>query len=84
VVVDAERRGRVALRVEVDDQHAQTADGERGGEVHRGGGLAHAALLVRHDHDPDLVGLRHGSGTPAHGHERDSSLTCDGRVHVGQ
>src|SRR6185369_11517908 len=44
--VDAQSAGGVGLWVEVDEQHAFPNGSEAGGEVHRGGGLAHTALLV--------------------------------------
>ena len=44
--VDAETGRGVALRIEIDDQHALADRGQRGAEVDRGGGLADAALLV--------------------------------------
>ena len=44
--VDAEAGRGVALRIEIDDQHALADRGERGAEIDRGGGLADAALLV--------------------------------------
>src|SRR5262249_57972836 len=50
-LVDAAPHGRVALRVEVQEQHLAARRGERGREVHRGGGLADAALLVRDGND---------------------------------
>ena len=42
----------VALRVDVDQQDALLGGGQRGGEIHRRGGLAHAALLIRYRDDP--------------------------------
>src|SRR5205085_10025245 len=45
---DAEPGGSIALRIEVDQQHAPTDRGKRGGEVDRGGRLAHPALLIGH------------------------------------
>ena len=51
-VVDAEGRRRVALRVEVDHEHVRAGAGQCGGEVHRGRGLADAALLVGDREDP--------------------------------
>jgi hypothetical protein len=39
-------RRRVALRIEVDQQHAMATRRDRRGEVDRRGCLAHAALLV--------------------------------------
>ena len=44
--VDAETGRGVALRIEIDDQHALADCGECGAEIDRGGGLADAALLV--------------------------------------
>ena len=43
-----ERDGRVALRVEVDEQRAAARLGDAGGEVDGGRGLPHAALLICH------------------------------------
>ena len=52
---------RVALGVEVDHQDPVAELGQRGAEVHRGGGLAHPALLVGdRDHPGQLVGLGAG------------------------
>ena len=44
--VDAEPGRGVALRIEIDDQHALADGGQRGAEIDRGRGLADAALLV--------------------------------------
>ena len=44
--VDAAAGGGVALRVEINDEHAHVFRRERGGEVDGGGGFAHAAFLV--------------------------------------
>ena len=49
---EAERRRRVALRVEVEDQDAQAVQGQRGGDVDRRRRLSDAALLVGHRQDP--------------------------------
>ncbi|MNT18446.1 hypothetical protein D3C72_1536570 [compost metagenome] len=46
LLVDARTHRGIALRVQVDQQHALVLRGQAGGEVHRGGGLAHPALLV--------------------------------------
>ena len=46
--IDAEPGRRVALGIEIQDQHALADRGQRGAEVDGGGGLADAALLVRH------------------------------------
>ena len=48
VAVDAEPGRGVALGIEIDDEHPLADRGERGPEVDGGGGLADAALLVRH------------------------------------
>ena len=61
-VVDAERGGRVALRVEVDHQHPEATERERGGEVHGGRRLADPALLVGDDEGPPLPGERQHPG----------------------
>ena len=42
----AEGGGGVALRIDVDDQDVQPCGSKGSGNVHRSGGLAHAALLV--------------------------------------
>ena len=49
LAIDAEAGRGVALRVEVDDEHAFADRGERGAEVDRGRGLADPALLVGDD-----------------------------------
>ncbi len=54
--VDAEPGRGVALRVEVDDQHAFADGGERRAEVDGGGGLADAALLVGDGEHPRRLG----------------------------
>ena len=59
-VLHIERRGRVALRVQVDDQHPRSVLGQRGGQVDRRRGLAHAALLVGDRDHP--AGSRPGPG----------------------
>ncbi|GAA0810557.1 hypothetical protein Sya03_19560 [Spirilliplanes yamanashiensis] len=56
---DVEARGGVALGVEVDDQDAVAVQGERDGQVDGGGGLAHAALLVRDAEDARVGRSRH-------------------------
>ncbi len=58
-VLDAERRARVALRVEVDHEHPHPVHRERGGQVDGAGGLADAALLVRDREDPAVGRARH-------------------------
>ncbi len=55
-VIHAERGGGVALGVEVDHQHPLAELGQAGRDVDGGGGLADAALLVGHDHDPGGLG----------------------------
>ena len=62
--VDAEAGAGVALRVEVDDQHPVAEVGQAGPEVHRGGGLADAALLVGDGHDPGQRTRRRAVGLP--------------------
>ena len=62
VVLDAQRRGGVALRVEVDDQDPLPELGERGGDVDGRRGLADPALLVG---DHDHPGRAPGAAAPA-------------------
>ena len=45
--IDALAHGQVALRVEIDREHALAALGQRDAEVEGRGGLGHPALLVR-------------------------------------
>ncbi len=59
--IDAETGGGIALRIEIDDQHALADRGERGAEIDRGGGLADAALLVGQRQDARMAGR---SGRP--------------------
>ncbi len=54
--IDAEAGGGVALRIEIDDQHALADRRERGAEIDRGGGLADAALLVGQRQDARMAG----------------------------
>ncbi len=60
-LVDAAAHGGIALRVEVDQQHALGRLRERGGQVDRGGGLADSAFLVGDSddasHAADCLGL---------------------------
>jgi hypothetical protein len=49
--IDAEPTRRVALRIEVNDEHALTGKRKVGGEVDDRSGLADAALLVRAGYD---------------------------------
>src|SRR5262249_58176380 len=68
-LVDAETRARVALRVEVDDEHALADRCERGAEIDGGRGLADAALLVgEREHAGALAGAEE-----AHRHRRSLS-----------
>ena len=46
-LVEAGARRRVALRIEIDEQHAPLHRDEARREIDRGGRLADAALLVR-------------------------------------
>ena len=50
-LVDARAHGRVALRIEIDQQNAPAEVGQTGGEIDRGRRLADAALLVRDTED---------------------------------
>ena len=51
VPLSSDAAGQVALGVDVDEQHSLSAQGEGGGEVDGGGGLADSALLVRDGDD---------------------------------
>jgi hypothetical protein len=76
VVVDAERRGRVALGVQIDHEDLGAVQSERGSEVHRRRGLADAALLVGNRHDPSPVrpGQRAAVAAAEHAHGRGGRL----------
>ena len=50
-LLHAAAHGGIALRIQVDQQHASLRGRQRSGKVDGGGGLAHAALLVRHCDD---------------------------------
>ncbi|MNK97085.1 hypothetical protein D3C87_1174010 [compost metagenome] len=50
LLVDAGTHRGIALRVEVHQQHALPLRSQPGGQIHRGGGLAHTALLIG-DHE---------------------------------
>ncbi len=54
-LVDSRAHRRVALRVEVDDQHSPTELCKTGGEVHGRRRLAHATLLVGNAEDSHQV-----------------------------
>lgn len=85
MVVDAERRGGVALRVEVDDQDPGTVQGEGRGKVDRRGRLAHAALLIGDHHHASL--RRAGkslTGTTQGLYCQLGSTTNGGVVHRGR
>ena len=43
---EADAAGEVALGVEIDDEHTPVCEGERGGEIDGGGGLADPTFLV--------------------------------------
>ncbi len=48
---DAEPRGRVRLRIEIDHEHTLLGDDETRGQVDRGRGFTHATLLVGNGDD---------------------------------
>ena len=65
--VQPEPGRRVALRVEVEDQHPEAHLGQRRAEVHRGGGLADPALLVGDRDDAGAArAVRGPSPSPPH------------------
>ena len=53
--VDAEAGGGVALRIEIDDQHALADRRQRGAEIDRGRGLADPALLIGERQDARMA-----------------------------
>ena len=63
MVRDVQTGGRVALRIEVDHQYPVAMESQRHRDVHGGGGLADAALLVRHAHRAPLRRTGHRDGT---------------------
>ncbi len=54
--IDAEAGGGVALRIQIDDQHALADRGECRPEIDRRGGFADAALLVGQSENPRMPG----------------------------
>ena len=54
--IDAETGGGIALRIEIDNQHALANRSECGTEIDRGGGLADATLLVGQRQDARMAG----------------------------
>src|SRR6266850_3910357 len=56
--IDTESGGRVALRIEIDDQHAFADRGQRRAEIDRGGGLADTAFLIRQRQDARMRGRK--------------------------
>ena len=57
MVVDPQGRARIPLGVDVDHHHSQAGLSQGCGDIHRGRGLTHAALLVGYGQDPRVVGL---------------------------
>ena len=57
--VDAESGRCVALRIEIDDQHALADRSQRGAEIDRRRGLADAALLIGESEYPRSLGVDH-------------------------
>src|ERR1700730_17764137 len=56
MLVDSASHGGIALRIEIDQQHAPFGGRQRGGETDGGGGLPDPALLICNCDDP-LHGL---------------------------
>src|SRR6267154_5787839 len=56
--IDTESGGRIALRIEIDDQHILTDGGQCCAEIDGGSGLANAPLLIRQRQDTRMVGWR--------------------------
>src|SRR6185503_7135890 len=69
----AKSRGRIRLRVEIDEQHLLARLREAGGQVHGSGGLADAALLVGDGVDTPGHTAILISGADASGPFRDAS-----------
>ena len=59
--VDAEPGRGIALRIEIDDQHALADRGQRRAEIDRGRRLADAALLVGERQDARMARLAFGA-----------------------
>jgi hypothetical protein len=49
--LEAKGTGRIGLRIEIDEQHTNAAGSQAGCEIHRGGRLRDAALLICHGDD---------------------------------
>jgi hypothetical protein len=80
-MVDPQGRGRVALRVEVDDEDLSALQRQRRGQVHGRRGLADAALLVGHGEDPCVRRRRDRITESARQHaDRCLGRARDGRV----
>ena len=86
VMLDVERRARVALRVGVDEQHVQAVLRQRGREVDGRRRLADPTLLVRHGDDTRRIrpreGLRgkSGPGRLVRSHRREHRRVVSGLV----
>ena len=57
-VIDAKAGAGIALRVEIDQQHAAAACRQRCREIDRGGGFPDATLLI--GNGDNALGWRHG------------------------
>jgi len=66
VAAEAEAAGGVGLWVDIDQQRGKAFEGQRGGQVDGGGGLADAAFLV--DDGDDLGAASGGGGFGVLGH----------------
>jgi hypothetical protein len=53
-MINTKGRRSIALRIEVDEEHSQPAQGECRRQIHTGRRLADAALLVGDDEDPSV------------------------------
>src|SRR6266704_3497989 len=80
--IDTEAGGRIALRIEIDDQHILTDGSQRCAEIDGCGGLADAALLIRQRQDARMVGRRVDLilliSLINYGHARVPSAVADG------
>ena len=87
-LVDAEPGAGIALRIEIDDEHALADGRERGAEIDGGGGLADAAFLVGEGENaraawPECVhGALASSGAWAKLGHFDDMRACRGQARV--
>jgi hypothetical protein len=54
-VGDTQRGACIPLRIQIDHERLESLDGQRGRQVHRGGGLTDATLLVGDGEQPAVA-----------------------------